>query len=221
MEEKTKKNGMGFAVGLTIISILAIAILGYFVCFLLNARKDDSKTVAELNNKVDKIQARINLLEDTDLIEEDVDDTALGLFENAVNLIGEVTFTNFEDIERATPADVKEQNGKEYHKTVMSYEDKRDEYDIVFGGKALDKIMNTRFLNVDGVLYVSEGGATGWELVETEIEKVSEQNGETKYKANYKLQEENAEKPGTCNFTIKEVDGNYLITDIDFGIMGL
>lgn len=227
MEEKQKKSGLGFAVGLTIICILAIAILSYFVYYLLNARKDDNTKLENLNSQVAVLQSSVNSLSrrvvsnEEKSGEEDIDEIALDLFEEATEVIIEASSTNFEEVGRVEPAVIKVENGKEYHKTVLKYAEAKEKGMEIFGEPALTKFMSQRFLDVDGDLYISEGGATGWELTDVEVEKVSEANGEIKYKATYVTEEEESSTPGTSEFTIKKVNDSYVITAISYGFMGV
>ena len=131
MDEKQKKSGMGFAVGLTIICIFAIAILSYFVYYLLNARKDDNSKLENLHSQVTVLQSSVNSLTKrvvsndakNDQEEGNIDDIAYDLFEQATSLIGEASYTNYDDVERVVPSVIKEENSKSYQKTTEKYSD--------------------------------------------------------------------------------------------------
>ena len=59
-ENQKKKSGVGgFAVGLTIICILGLAIMGYFIYYLLNAREKDQEKMQALRNDISSIKASV------------------------------------------------------------------------------------------------------------------------------------------------------------------
>ena len=227
MEEKQKKSGMGFAIVLMLISIFAIAILSYFVYYLLNAREDDTEKLNQLKTQVTSLQSSVTNLgrqmtrERDEKEEPNVDAIAEELFNKGAEYIGKVNYCDYPEYQKVEPAETKEQNGKVYYKTVEKYSDVKDEYAQVFGGAALTKILGKRFLDVDGTLYVSEGGATGYETKADKLEKVSENNGEVSYKVTATTTEEESTTTDTCNMTIKKVDDAYVIVAINLGVMGL
>lgn len=75
MEENQKKKGVGgFAVGLTIICILGLAIMGYFIYYLLNARENDKKEMQSLRDDISAIKTSIVNKEDNEKDDGDVSD---------------------------------------------------------------------------------------------------------------------------------------------------
>lgn len=113
----------------------------------------------------------------------------------------------------------KEVNGRIYIKTNEKYERTEQKYAEIFTDEALENVLATRFVNVDGILYVSYGGATGWDITNVEVEKINEKNGELTYRASYNdvnVDDSISEKRYYCEFKIKEVNGEYKISQIDY-----
>lgn len=59
------------------------------------------------------------------------------------------------------------------------------EYSEIFTGEALKKVLGKRFAEVDGYLYVSYGGATGWGVTNIKVSGVSKSNNEIEYIVTY------------------------------------
>jgi len=76
MEENQKKKstGGGFAVGLTVICILGLAIMGYFIYYLLNARKADNEKIQQLHNDIANIRSSVIEINDKVEAEEENED---------------------------------------------------------------------------------------------------------------------------------------------------
>jgi len=78
-------------------------------------------------------------------------------------------------------------------------------------------------MEIDGYLYVSYGGATGWDITNIKLSRVSENNNEIKYKVEFNNIEGYDEKENdiisnkkSCNMTIELVDGEYKISETDY-----
>ena len=113
----------------------------------------------------------------------------------------------------------KEINGKTYVKTNEKYETVKQKYGELFTDKALENVLAKRFANVDGILYVSYGGATGWDITNVEVEKINEKNGELTYKASYNnmgIDGSVDNKEQTCEFKIKKVNEEYKISETNY-----
>ena len=113
----------------------------------------------------------------------------------------------------------KEINGKTYVKTNEKYETVKQKYGELFTDKALENVLAKRFANVDGILYVSYGGATGWDITNVEVEKINEKDGELTYKASYNnmgIDGSVDNKEQTCEFKIKKVNEEYKISETNY-----
>ena len=117
----------------------------------------------------------------------------------------------------------KEINGKTYVKTNEKYETVKQKYGELFTDKALENVLAKRFANVDGILYVSYGGATGWDITNVEVEKINEKDGELTYKASYNnmgIDGSVGNKKQTCEFKLKKVDEEYKISETNYCNLG-
>ena len=96
-----------------------------------------------------------------------------------------------------------------------------DEYSNIFTGKLLDKVLDKRFVEKEGYLYIKEvkKGATEWGVVNAQLTRISEKDDEIKYSVKYDRTENGkiAAKGLTCTMTMKYEDGRYKISDTDFG----
>ena len=106
-----------------------------------------------------------------------------------------------------------------YRKTNVLYSEIENKYAEIFTGEALKEVLNIRFTEIDGYLYVMWGGASGWGVTNIKVSKISEENNEINYLIKYnnvnvadivELEEQ------SCNMTIKLVDGNYRISATDY-----
>lgn len=109
--------------------------------------------------------------------------------------------------------DITDINGQKYYKTNSHFEDVRSYYANIFTGDALEWILSTKFIDVEGTLYCSPtGGATGWVISEIEVE-VLEQNDNTYLcEATFYVQD----IKDTSRFIIEKNENTYRISDIDY-----
>ena len=144
--------------------------------------------------------------------------TAKNLFEKGSKKIRETQYHDYYEYKVASPIVEKTINGVKYQKRNVLYSKVKKQYSEIFTGEALNKVLNKRFAEVDGYLYVSFGGATGWDITNIKVSKISKSNNEIKYKVKYKDVEidGSTSKELSCNMTIKFVDGNYKISSIDY-----
>ncbi len=101
-----------------------------------------------------------------------------------------------------------------YLETTIDYNMLVDYYAITFTDKALEWILSTKFLNVDGKLYCSAvGGASGIHIENISIEKIQD----NKYKATFSCYHFSEEECKTqSNFEIKKTNDGYRISSIDY-----
>ena len=145
------------------------------------------------------------------------DKIAKELFEKGSYKIRETQYTDYYQYKDAQPLTEKTINGATYRKRNVLYSDVEKEYAKIFTGEALEKVMGKRFMNIDGYLYVKNGGATGWDVKIIELSKVSESNNEIKYIVKYCDSEEDVlSAEQSCNMTIKLVSGEYKIVSTDY-----
>lgn len=111
-------------------------------------------------------------------------------------------------------------NGLAYEKKDMRYDDIVRIYSTIFTGNALEEFLDIRFADVDGDLYVLDGGMSGWTVSSAKLTRVSESDGEIKYSVSLVSDFGSDEFPNkvedTCSMTIKLVDGNYRISEFDY-----
>ena len=98
------------------------------------------------------------------------------------------------------------------------YSDIKKSYSEIFTGEALDKILNKRFAEFEGFLYVSYGGATGWDITNIKLSRISMSNDEINYIVKYNDVEidDSISEEKSCNMKIKYIDGNYKISATDY-----
>ena len=101
-----------------------------------------------------------------------------------------------------------------YQWTSRQYSELVDYYSQTFTGEALNWILDTRFADVDGVLYsFLGGGATGINSKAVSIEKL-EQNT---YRAHYQMFSLNVLiYEDDTTFSIEKTDAGYKVSDIDY-----
>lgn len=101
-----------------------------------------------------------------------------------------------------------------YFRTSLKYSDVSDYYGEIFADEALEWILSTRYLDVDGVLYCSStGGATGVGIYDVSIEKV----GENAYIGTFHQGlDMNNPLEVTSRFEVTATDAGYRISSIDY-----
>lgn len=153
--------------------------------------------------------------------EVNVDEIAKELFEKGAYEIRKLEYSSFVKDEYQVEGEFieKEINGRLYVKTNEKFETIEQKYAEIFTDDALKNVLSRRFANVDGVLYVSHGGATGWDITNVEVEEINEENGELTYRASYNdvnIDDSISEEKYTCEFKIKEVNGEYRISATNY-----
>jgi len=113
-----------------------------------------------------------------------------------------------------------------YLKTLLKYQQAVDKYSEIFTGEALDSFLSKYFYDIDGDLYVNcAGGMSGFDIENITITYINQNDGEYFYQvtydhvipyedANFELQYE--VYPSECHFTVRNIDGNYRISSIDY-----
>lgn len=156
---------------------------------------------------------------------ENTDEIAKELFEKGAEEIRRLQYSGLIKEEYEVEGDLIEKNinGRVYVKTNERYEKVVQKYGEIFTDKALENVLAERFANVDGVLYISYGGATGWGITNVEVEKTSEKDGEIAYRASYNdvsIEGVVDDKKQTCEFKIKKVNGEYRISETNYYNLG-
>lgn len=107
---------------------------------------------------------------------------------------------------------------KVQQKIYKVYSNVEKEYSEIFTGEALKKVLGKRFAEVDGYLYVSYGGATGWGVTNIKVSRVSESNNEIEYIVTYNDAEiyDSISEEYSCKMTVKLIDGNYRISATNY-----
>ena len=149
------------------------------------------------------------------------DETAKELFEKGADEIRQLKYSGLmkDEYEVNGKRIEKNINGTVYVKTNEKYEKVVQKYGEIFTDKALENVLAERFVNIDGILYVSDGGASGWEITNVKVERINEGNGEISYRATYNdvaVNDEVIEEKQTCEFKIKKVDGEYKISETNY-----
>lgn len=177
-----------------------------------------------------KSKGRPNLISEIQALtksdkKENTDEIAKELFEKGADEIRKLQYSSFIKEEYEVEGNLIEEkiNGKIYVKTNEKYEKVVQKYGKIFTDKALENVLAERFANVDGVLYISYGGATGWKITNVEVEKINEKDGEIVYKASYNdvgINEIVSEEKQICEFKIKKVNNEYKISETNYCNLG-
>ena len=212
MEEKREiKVRLSTVVYLFIILVLVVALgVVYYLGFVKEDNVIANKEVTEKNN--------ISVNEQMPEKNNNVDKIAKELFEKGSEKIRETQYTDYYQYDRAQPATEKTINGVKYEKRNVLYADVEKEYSEIFTGDTLKNVLGKRFAEIDGYLYVSYGGATGWDVTNIKVSKVSENNNEIEYIVTYNDVEidDSFSEECSCKMTVKLVDGNYRISNINY-----
>lgn len=247
MEEKNVTK-ISLSTFFLILAIIAIIVMGVFIYKLNNDKTAEIQkstelqaqvnslngTVSDLQGKIESISNTINTNSSSNITnsttnnnnssnsntinKENTDKIAKELFEKGSRKIREAQYTDYYEYEAANPNVEKTINGRTYQKRNILYSEIEKKYSEIFTGDALKKVLNQRFAEVDGYLYVSYGGATGWDITNVSVSKISESNNEIKYTVKYSDVEidDSISQEQSCNMTIKLVDGNYRIVSTDY-----
>ena len=154
--------------------------------------------------------------------EEPTEEELIELLDKAMNEINSLATNPTDDVlffdifDRDIECDYSNQiiiDGIPYQWTSRQYSELVDYYSQTFTGEALNWILDTRFADVDGVLYAfAGGGATGTYSKAVSIEKL-EQNT---YRAHYQMFSINGlAYEDDTTFSIEKTDAGYKVSDID------
>lgn len=220
MEEK-KSFKISLSTFFLLLAIIVIIVMAYYI---YRERTNYNKETA--NSEANAINSNTNFekhdIEDTNnkLSDSEVDKIAMDLFEKGSQKIREAEYfilTEY-DYDFELPFIEKFINGASYFKTDVLYSNVEEEYSEIFTGEALQKVLGKRFIEIDGYLYVSIGGATGWNIANIKVSRVSESNNEIEYIVTYndvRIDDSISEKY-SCEMTIKLIDGNYRISETNY-----
>lgn len=232
MEEK-KQLKMSLSTFLLIIAIIVIIVMA---CYIYIDKTNSNKEIANLEtnatnmqNTIDNLQDKIDSISNTinsnttkdttnKISNDEVDKIAKELFEKGSEKIRETEYSDYYNYDSAKPLTEKNINGVKYQKRNVLYSDVEKEYSEIFTGEALKKVLGKRFAEVDGYLYVSYGGATGWNISNIKVSRVSESNNGIEYIVKYNdiNEDDSVSEERSCNMTIKLVDGNYRISTTNY-----
>lgn len=153
--------------------------------------------------------------------DEDITDViAKILFIRGVNKMWAQNISDLTKYPIAEPRVTTEIDGKIYTKRDVLYADVVDEYSKVFTGALLEERLNDSFIEIDGYLYVVAGGEdVGESVVDVEVIKVSEADGEFTYRVTYDLEASNGEitqENNTCTLVIQSVGNSFAISSLVF-----
>ena len=184
---------------------------------------DTAKTENENTNTTNNVSNTSKKEEDklSEVNNKNIDEIAKKLFDNGAEKIRETEYSDYSEYEQADPTVEKKINGNIYTKRNVLYEDVKKEYSKIFTGEALEKFLNIRFANVDGYLYVMEGGASGYSITNIKLTRTSSDNNTVKYSIKYNdMFEEEVYEEESCNMTIKLENNEYKISEINYGRLG-
>ena len=155
---------------------------------------------------------------------EMTDTVAIELFESAVKeiimlasedpalLVRTILGDDIEVIYEETNID-----GVGYYETTASFKALHDYYGRLFTADALDWILSTKFVDVDGTLYCSPaGGASGWGIIDVEIVTAGQNNGNYIYEAAFNDSRNDGKTPRTSQFIVESTEAGYRISSIDY-----
>lgn len=156
-----------------------------------------------------------------------LDTLALDLFMKGSEKIAKNDYSNFPEYKRrkwdagvTEPLEITVDGFKYTMRNDASFWTDHNEYSDTFTGELLDKVLDKRFAEIDGYLYVREikTGIPEWGAVNAKLTRVSESDDEIKYSVTYDRQENGkiTDRNLTCTVTIKYEDGRYKISQTDF-----
>lgn len=210
--------------------ILAVFICGNAFAALLGA-PNIFFAIKEVANKEVEVKGKEELLieddEKDEVLENDkksdtnIDEIAKSLFEKGSQKIRETSYSDYFEYEVVQPVIEKKVKGITYQKRNVLYADVEKEYSEIFTEEALKNVLGKRFVEIDGDLYVSYGAASGWDVENIKVSKVSENNDEIEYIVTYNdVVEETLGEEKSCEMIIKLVDGNYKISNTNYYNIG-
>lgn len=197
----------------------------------INSASPDLSSASDLQRQVESLIAnneyleheRMNLIEQLDLMFTDDQSSAdiklaKELFEKAAEKIIEIRSSEFDKYPIAEPYKEVRINGFLYEKRDALYSDVVKEYSEIFTGDALETVLNDRFAEIDGYMYIVPWGTSGWGIENIKIQIFSESGDEITYKVKSDCTAANGEvfDINICTMTVKQVDGNYRISQFDY-----
>lgn len=243
--ESKKVTKISLSTFFFIIAIIIIICMGCYIYIVQINYTDNIKTLQDNNNNMQNtiniLQEKINYLststnsnnskESTNITNptsttkketpnennKKVDSIAKKLFKEGSQKIRETEYSDYYEYTLDNPS--KTINGKSYQKANISYSDIKNKYSKIFTGKALDKVLSKRFIQVNSNLYILIGGATGWDITNIKLSRLSESNDKITYKVTYSnVQDDDtvSSKKESCNMTIKLVNGSYRISETNY-----
>ena len=144
----------------------------------------------------------------------DVDETAKSLFERAFYAMRD---TNIYEIDTKEPK-IYNKNNIVYVKTTKKYDkdELKAKYSEIFGGKALEKIVEELFCEVDGMTYQIATSEKLYWIKNTQLENIKEENEEITYKVTYEEVCSENTKIKTCVIKIKKEEDGYKIVETEY-----
>ena len=176
--------------------------------------------IKEMKEVFEEVGSKFILVElDKDKVSESkVDPIAKELFEKGSKKIRESQYSEFDQYEKVQPLVEKTINGVKYTKRNVLYSDVEDEYLEIFTSSAFDNVLNSRFIEEDGYLYVSYAGATEWNITNIKLSRASITNDAIEYIVKYN----NIEVDGSlseeysCKMTVDLSGKTYRISEINY-----
>jgi len=111
-------------------------------------------------------------------------------------------------------------NEHPYRITNAKYKQAVDKYSELFTEDALKKFLSKYFYDVDGVLYInSAGGMSGFGIDNVKVTYAGNSNGGYLYNVTFDMIygfEEPQHEPMESKFSVKKVENDYRISDIDY-----
>lgn len=183
-----------------------------------NEDEDDSDYYEQLQNLFYETRDELAELYYSD--EDIVDIASRILFIKGASEMNGTVASDYPEFQHSEPSVQVMINDFLYDKCDVLYSDVVKKYSKIFTGNALDEFLSIRFADIDGYLYVMQGGASGWEVRDVKLTRVSESNGEIKYSVSYVSRfgfvEPYDDIEGTCTMTVKLVDNGYRISEFDY-----
>lgn len=236
MEEKKSIN---FALSgiLFVISLIIIAILGYFV-YAINLEKNEAKnTISTLTSERDNLQSSVNVLQaKLDEISQKENNQAIandcktilqkylhfmflvdGAPENLLyelNLIKETDYTKLQNDTNPTA---------EYVKTTIQFENFKNEMLKYQTEEMFKKDFTTQteqhlplFKDEDGLLSVLNGAGGTQEYIIEEMYLIASNDNNYTFEAKYSKTFDNSKETGKITATFLSSNGNYLLSSIAY-----
>lgn len=238
MEEK-KFLKISLSTFLLILALIVIVLMAYYIYETKSLHTKEMANleshVTNMQNTIENLQTKLDSIPTENnsnnvvknnttsnatskLSDSEIDKIALDLFKEGSQKIRETEYSDYSDYDNAEPSDEKTFNGFLYKKKNILYSDVEKEYSKIFTGEALNEVLNKRFLNIDDYLYVSLGGATGWDIANIKVSQTAKNNNEIEYLVTYNDLDINDElsNQSNCTMTIKLVNGEYRISAINY-----